>query len=399
MSVKVLLVGICGYGESYLKPMLDAAAAEAAGARLAACADPAAARSPHLDAVRAAGAGVYSTLEEALAAGVRPDLTVVSSPIHLHCPHTCTALAAGSHVLCEKPLAASVAEVDEMRLARDRAGRLLGVGYQWSYNQKILHLRRDIAAGRFGAPRRLRTMVLWPRGLDYYARSSWAGKLRTADGRPIMDSPVNNATAHYLHNMFFVLGAGAVPGFRVAQVQAELYRANAIESFDTGCLRCRTGAGTEILFIASHSLTTLEGPVFEYQFAEASVTFRRGETIVARRPDGSLIEDYGNPDVLAGKSKLWQTVEDITTGNPPSCSLEAAAVHTRCVAAMHAACPDIRRMPENLVSTVEPNPGKPLVNVAGLDEVLRRCYTEWKLPAELGGVSWAVPGGNLELAE
>src|SRR5918992_777122 len=98
--------------------------------------------------------------------------------------------------------------------ARDAAGRQVSIGYQWSFCPAI---------------QRLASMVLWPRDETYYLRNKWAGRLFTGQGHPVFDSPVNNACAHYLHNMFYVLGdrtdTSAVP----ARVTAELYRANSIE--------------------------------------------------------------------------------------------------------------------------------------------------------------------------
>ena len=49
-------------------------------------------------------------------------------------------------------------------------------------------------------------MPLWPRDERYYSRNGWAGVKRTNDGTWILDSPTNNACAHFLHNMFYVLG-------------------------------------------------------------------------------------------------------------------------------------------------------------------------------------------------
>ena len=50
-------------------------------------------------------------------------------------------------------------------------------------------------------------MVSFPRPLSYFKRNDWAGHLRTPAGEDVLDSPLNNATAHYLHNMLYVLGA------------------------------------------------------------------------------------------------------------------------------------------------------------------------------------------------
>jgi predicted dehydrogenase len=125
---------------------------------------------------------------------------------------TLTALRGGSHVLCEKPAAATPKEAVRMQEAAQAAGRHLAIGYQWSYSRAVQDLKRDILQGRFGRPVGLKSIVLWPRDAAYYHRAPWAGRMQDGEGRPIRDSVANNATAHYLHTMFFLLGA-EIAGF------------------------------------------------------------------------------------------------------------------------------------------------------------------------------------------
>ena len=130
---------------------------------------------------------------------------------------------------------------------------MVAIGYQWSFSPAIQRLKGDIAAGVFGAPKRLKTIVLWPRDETYYSRNRWAGKQRDEAGNPIFDSPVSNACAHYLHNMLYVLGDAVDRSAIPSRVSAELYRAHPIENYDTAALRCWTDRGVEILFIVSHA--------------------------------------------------------------------------------------------------------------------------------------------------
>src|SRR3954470_426157 len=82
-------------------------------------------------AVRTAVAARYgvattcATLEEALALDL--DAVVIAVPDPAHRAAVLTALGAGVHVFCEKPLAVSLAEVDEMLAAR--GDRVVQVGY------------------------------------------------------------------------------------------------------------------------------------------------------------------------------------------------------------------------------------------------------------------------------
>lgn len=70
------------------------------------------------------GIPVYAAVEELLARS-SPEVAVVATPPALHAEHALACLETGAHVVCEKPLAASLAEVDRMAGAARAAGRLV----------------------------------------------------------------------------------------------------------------------------------------------------------------------------------------------------------------------------------------------------------------------------------
>jgi predicted dehydrogenase len=103
----------------------------------------------------------YSKLEEFLA---HPGLDAVwiASPPDLHCAQTLAALAAGKHVLCEKPMAISVAECKTMTRAASTAGRELRIGFNNRAHPALQKLARNIAAGRYGEALEARVQVYHP---------------------------------------------------------------------------------------------------------------------------------------------------------------------------------------------------------------------------------------------
>src|SRR5688572_16204394 len=68
-----------------------------------------------------------------------PDVEAVYIATHngLHCPLTLRALECGKHVLCEKPLAASVSECSEMVAAAQQHGRVLMEAFMYRYHPQI----------------------------------------------------------------------------------------------------------------------------------------------------------------------------------------------------------------------------------------------------------------------
>ena len=389
--VSIVLVGVGGYGNTYVNALLDAK--DKTLFRIAGVVDPFATGCRRLEELKALGIPFFDDLG-AFYAENSAELAVISSPISLHAPQTCKALENGSNVLCEKPLGATIQEATAMREARDRAKRFVAIGYQWSFNEAILALKRDILAGRFGAPKRLRTLVLWPRSEAYYKRNSWAAALKDARGNWVLDSPVNNATAHYLHNMFYVLGPAinrsAVPRY----VTAELYRANRIENYDTGACRVLTEDGVEILFYSCHAVSDSRGPEFVYEFENGVVTYSALEkTIQAAFASGETVE-YGDPQRNVPQ-KLWDSVGAVRGKNDIMCGVETASSQTLCMNGMQESASGITEFPASLVS-IEGEGDTKLTVVEGLADTLAHCYETGCLPAETDA-PWATAGRVLDL--
>jgi predicted dehydrogenase len=78
------------------------------------------------------------------------DLVSVVAPTSDHLPIVLEALAAGVHVLVEKPIAATRDEAERMIAAAAEAGRILTVGHIERFNPAVRELRRRLAAGELG---------------------------------------------------------------------------------------------------------------------------------------------------------------------------------------------------------------------------------------------------------
>jgi predicted dehydrogenase len=104
---------------------------------------------------------VYDDLELMLD-GEAPDFVDVASPPGLHHAAARAAIAAGAHVIVEKPLALSLAEFGELAALAAQKRRILMCVHNWKYAPAYAVARRAIEAGRLGAIRfisidRLRT--------------------------------------------------------------------------------------------------------------------------------------------------------------------------------------------------------------------------------------------------
>jgi predicted dehydrogenase len=86
----------------------------------------------------------------------RPDVEIVhlATPPGTHRELTLAAFAAGKHVLCEKPLATTVADAQEMIAAARSTGRLLAVNLMMRYNPLTVAVEQILRAGLLGEPLR-----------------------------------------------------------------------------------------------------------------------------------------------------------------------------------------------------------------------------------------------------
>lgn len=394
-KISVLLIGIGGYGNNYVRGMLEEG--ESHNAELVGAVDPYPEGCRYLNELKDRGITIFSNLED-FYANNSADLAVISSPIQFHCRQTCISLEYNSNVLCEKPVSATVQEVDQMIEARDRTGLTVAVGFQWAYDPPFQSLKKDVMDGLLGRPKRLKTLVLWPRDTMYYKRV-WAGKKRDTDGSWILDSVANNATAHFLHNMLHLLGKKEELSANPIEVTAELYRANPIENFDTSAIKIMIDVGAEILFYASHAVKNLFGPIFLYEFEDAIVAYNEpsfpesSNKLIARFKDGR-IKEYGTPN-HGSIRKLWVIMDVIRgLGNNP-CPLESAKAHTLCINGAQDSMPDIVDFPNEIIR----REGDPIINwVEGLEDVLKDCYKNWILPSE-ANVTWAKRGKRISLID
>ena len=80
------------------------------------------------------------------------DAVYIATPVNLHAGMTIAAAEAGKHVLCEKPMALTVAECDAMLRAAESAGVKLGVAYYRRLYPVVQRIARLLAEGAIGVP-------------------------------------------------------------------------------------------------------------------------------------------------------------------------------------------------------------------------------------------------------
>ncbi len=392
-KANIVLIGLSAYGSLYAKALIEQENEKIA--TLCAVIDPYAEKNPYFATIKALNIPCYDSIREYLNAARKDvaDLAIIASPIHLHVPQTCEALKAGMNVLCEKPISGTVQDALKIIEVRKKAKKFVVIGYNWSFFSEILKIKQDFLGGKFGKPLRMKSFVLGPRSLLYYSRNNWAGKIRSDKGEFILDSPVNNAHSHYLHNMLFITGDKWSSSAKPEAIRAELYRANEIENYDTAVIEGILTNGARLLFVTSHAVQDWHKIRIEFEFEKGKL-IGDGTDFKMYWNDGSVYS-YGTMSDAQQLNKLWQCIDAVQGNVPvPHCGVEAALSQTICMNAAQESPAKIINFPKPYVKVNEVvsqnKPPEKFVYVEGLSDVLVKCYEQWKMPSDLG-CEWAIP--------
>ncbi len=182
--MKKLRVGIVGLGmgrwhlEAYQKvaDVEVAAIADSDPARLAEAGDKYGIKARYEDA-------------EAMFKKAGLDAVSIATPNKFHCPLTLAALGQGLHVLCEKPMAMTVAEAEKMEVAAKRAKRTLMLNFSFRFTNASFALKQQVDSGVIGDIYFGRTVWHRRRGMPRFG--GWFGIKELSGGGPLIDLGVH----------------------------------------------------------------------------------------------------------------------------------------------------------------------------------------------------------------
>jgi predicted dehydrogenase len=240
------------------------------------------------------GVDLYADLAEALAAVGAVDVVIIAAPLGEHFRLAKIALAAGADVYLEKPPVASLDDFRSLLQAERESGRVIQVGFQSLGSRALQMLTEDtLDIGRLV---RVSAVGPWSRTVGYWTRSPWSGR-RSLGGRPVMDGVVTNALAHA------VITALAIADCRqlddVQSVDADLYRANAIDSDDTSVVRIRTTEGLQVTCALTLCAPVEREPLVHIQGTLGRASFAyTADRVEVETEDRSSTETTARVDLL-----------------------------------------------------------------------------------------------------
>jgi UDP-N-acetyl-2-amino-2-deoxyglucuronate dehydrogenase len=145
------------------------------------------------------GAKAYYSVEDLIKSGEKIDVVSICSPNGLHATHAISALNAGYHVLCEKPMGLNVHECGEMIKAAERMNKRLFAIKQNRFNPPVEAIKKVIDEGRLGKIYSIQLSCFWNRNPDYY-KNSWKGTLKLDGGT------LYTQFSHFIDLLYWLIG-------------------------------------------------------------------------------------------------------------------------------------------------------------------------------------------------
>jgi UDP-N-acetyl-2-amino-2-deoxyglucuronate dehydrogenase len=144
-------------------------------------------------------ANAYASSNEMLDKEKSIDVVSICSPNGLHAVHTIESLRAGFHVLCEKPMALSVQDCEEMIKEAEKANRRLFIVKQNRFNPPVAAIKRIIDDGKLGKIYSVQLNCFWNRNNEYYL-NSWKGTLNLDGGT------LYTQFSHFIDLLYWMVG-------------------------------------------------------------------------------------------------------------------------------------------------------------------------------------------------
>jgi predicted dehydrogenase len=262
------------------------------------------------------------------------DIVDICTPPALHVTQTLAALAAGKEVVCEKPLAGSLAEIDRVIVAERQAPGCVLPVFQYRFGNGVQKAKRIIDLGVAGKPYLATVETAWRRTPKYYA-TAWRQRWDTALGGVLLSQAIH---AHDL--LTYLMGRVASVFSRTAT------RINPVEVEDcaTASLVMQNGALASLAAtLGSHKEISRLRLCFEHVTFESSLApYAPGDDpweIIPASPEAAgriadaLAGYRTTPPQFIGLMGAYH--DALTIGSPPPVTLAEARQSLELVTALY----------------------------------------------------------------
>lgn len=260
----------------------------------------------------------YTNIEELLSNEPGVNVISICTPNGLHSEHAILSLNAGKHVLCEKPMAISVKDCDEMIKAARENKKSLFIVKQNRFNPPVAALKKIIDEGRLGKILSVELNCFWNRNDQYYKQSDWKGK-KAIDGGTLFTQ-----FSHFIDLLYWL--AGDVK--KVQSLRKNLQHGDTVEFEDTGVaiLELENGALGTINYTVNSYKKNMEGSITV--FGEKGTVKVGGQYLnvleyqciegyeITGLPESRPANDYGfYQGSMSNHDKVYENVLDVLMHN------------------------------------------------------------------------------------
>jgi predicted dehydrogenase len=171
------------------------------------------------------------------------DVVNVCTPNYLHHPHTMLSLQYKKHVVCEKPMAISVSQCNEMIEAANENEKTIFVVKQNRFNEPVQQVKKLMNENVLGNIYFINVNCFWNRNEYYYNESNWRGK-KELDGGCLFTQ-----FSHFIDILYYLFG-------EIKNVQ--------------GLIKNLNHAYTEVEDSGSFVMETINGAIVNFNFSTCS---------------------------------------------------------------------------------------------------------------------------------
>jgi predicted dehydrogenase len=218
-----------------------------------------------------------------------------------------------------------------------KAGIVCQIGFQSLGSHAVPAIRELIDRGTIGEVAGVGAAGAWARDEAYYRRTPWAGRRRLG-GVDVVDGVLTNPLAHAVATALALNGSTRAED--VTGVETELWRANAIESDDTSCVRVSTAQGRPVTVAATLCAEHPDEPYVLVHGGSGRITFwyKQDRVLLQRAGHGPEEFEYGRTDLLEN------LVRHLADGDPLLVTPESTGAFMKVVEAVRRA-PDPAPLP------------------------------------------------------
>lgn len=141
--------------------------------------------------VKANGIKKFYRNYQELLKDAKVDVVCICTPSGMHANMAVEAMAAGKHVIIEKPIALTIEDADRVIEAAHKYGVKASVAFQKRFNPAVVQTKLALDKGNFGKMMHANTTVRWYRDQSYYNQDQWRGTA-SMDGGALMNQCIHN---------------------------------------------------------------------------------------------------------------------------------------------------------------------------------------------------------------